>query len=124
MGANKTFKKALAYEQVSVRLYAEIAIGATGAPTITKAAGITSISRTSAGLYVLTLDSSYNRLLAFLGNIQDATGIEDLYVRLKSNDVAGAKTITFTTLTTTTATDPASGDSLFLEIVLKNSSIL
>ncbi len=51
-------------EAVVVELYFKIAIGATGAPTITRGKGLTSIVRSAAGEYNLVLEDGYQEYLA------------------------------------------------------------
>lgn len=110
-----------------VELFAQITYGSTGAPTLVAAnsKGVTSISRTSAGLYVLTLDDKYNKLLGFTLN-QLSTGAQAApIVNLKAQTVTTNKTLTFQYLAinNSSATDPASGESCFIQITLGNSSV-
>ena len=121
--ANRKFEKVQAIEKEIKHLYAEIAIGASGAPTLTRGTGIASISRTSAGLYVLTLQDKYSRLMLFHGTVKAASA-EDLKVQLVSETVSSNKTVTFRCVAVATATDPANGDSLFIKLELKNSSVV
>ncbi len=121
--ANRTFNRRQALEKEVKDIYARITIGATGAPTLTFAPGCASISRTSAGLYVLTLQDKYASLKSFSVKHQ-STSAEDLTSQIKSEDVNGAKTITFFTLTGATPTDPANGDVLLVKAELKNTNII
>lgn len=124
--ANKNFNRYQAYEKEVKALYAEVAIGASGAPTLTSGLGITSIVRDSAGKYTVTLDSKYTRLMAFHATLQSAT-VADLNIQQVSSDVNGAKTVVFHCVAVDgdgapAATDPASGNKLFLKFELKNTS--
>lgn len=121
--ANRNFNRKQALEKECKDLYARVTIGASGAPTLVTPVGIASISRTSAGLYVLTLQDSYNNLKFFSG-IHLNSSAEDLTFELSAEDVVSAKTITFRTQTGAVATDPANGDVLLLKIELKNTSVL
>lgn len=115
----------LSLEKSIVDLYAQVTIGATGAPTLVAASskGIASISRSSAGDYVLTLSDKYVGLLDFSVITQNATGISaSADVGIKAQSVASAKTIEFVCSTGGVATDPASGDRLFIKISLKAST--
>lgn len=132
------FPKSLIKEVVSI--YAKIPIGATGAVgTLSASAnmGIKSVSRTSAGLYVITLGDSassstdlYNSLLSVQAMIL-FNGISAVRtINVKAEAVASAGTITIqcsgpTDASTTTpiATDPDNGSILYLEIKVKNSSV-
>ncbi len=119
MGHSYRRKQALETEIVS--LYAKITIGGTGAPTLTNAPGFTGISRTSAGLYVLTLDDAYVSLKDF-SCIHLKSTVEDLKFQLSAETVASTKLVTFLCLAVATATDPSSGDLLYIRLDLKRSS--
>jgi hypothetical protein len=135
--ANKTFNKVQAYEREVKHLYAEIAIGASGAPTLTRGYGVTSVSRTSAGLYRITLDSKYNRLMN-AHVTQKVSAVENLTFQVKAEAIAASKTIDVhcvkqvlavdfgaeTATLTPTATDPSNGSTLFVKLELKNSSVV
>ena len=120
--------------RVPVKLYIKIAIGATGAPTLstTYNKGVASVSRTSAGLYVLTLDNAWLALLGFRASQVVPTGIGSLTgIDLVSESVATASTKRITVKgrgatgagdTTPAAKDPASGPTLMLEITLQDTS--
>lgn len=120
--ANRTFNDAQALEKEVKTLFAKITIGASGAPTLTGGLGVASIARTSAGLYKLTLSDAYPTLLFVKGIVLSATA-EDITFQVKAEAVATTKVIDFFTLTGGTATDPASGDVLLLEICLKNTTV-
>lgn len=120
--ANRNFNRKQALEKEVKDLYALISIGASGAPTLTSGTGIASITRTSAGLYQLTLQDKYNSLKFFEGTIIKSTA-EDINVTVKAEDVDGAKTIDFFTLTGATETDPSSGSKLYIKIEVKNTSV-
>jgi hypothetical protein len=121
--ANKNFKRVQAVESEVKHVYAKVAIGASGAPTLSVGYGVTSISRTSAGLYRITLADTYASLKWF-HCITSGASAADMTCRVKAEDVASAKTIDFWTLTGATATDPSSGDTLYIKIELKNTSIV
>ena len=121
-------------EKGVVKLFAKITIGGTGAPTLTRGKGIASISRTSTGLYVLTLQDTYQRTLAFQGAFVLGSGVPAAplppFVVTDAVATAGAPKITFTTTAASggsgaaAATDPASGEVLLLEITLSNSTAI
>lgn len=122
--ANRNFHRKQALDYEVKELYMSVAIGAAGAPTIDtlNSKGVASITRSSAGLYVVTLQDSYVRLMqAQLTLIKPAA--ESLGVNLVSSDVVVAKTLTIRTETGGVATDPASGDTLVACFQLKNSSV-
>ena len=122
--ANRNFHRVQSLSREAKILHAKVAIGATGAPTLDSNAsvGVASISRDSAGVYIITLDDKYNSLLGFKV-MQQAAAAEDLTFQIESEDVDGAKTIQFQCKAAAVETDPSDGSSLFIEIVLKNSSV-
>lgn len=126
--ANRFFNQfSFGLEKAPVRLYAKVAIGASGAPTLSAAnsKGISSITRNSAGDYSLVLQDTYYKLMHFAVRPQNATGISaSPDVGIKANTVTSATSpgVRFVCSTGGVATDPASGDTLFIEIVLGNSS--
>lgn len=122
--ANRNYNRYQALEKEVKTIFAKVAIGSTGAPTLNAAQslGVASISRTSAGLYVLTLQDAYMRLMH--ADIHVITpSAEDLKAHVSAESVASAKTVTFRCDAAGTATDPASGDTLLIRVDLKNSSI-
>ncbi len=147
-------------------IYAVVAIGATGAPTLkfwngalgtysnaatsgagAGAEGVKSISRTSAGLYVFTLQDSWRRLITADVQILNAAGIPQSSTTASTagglvmgvlsgasdTNVASAtapiisvqfSAPTSSSVTTLIAADPTSGDSLRFHFTLQNSSAL
>lgn len=122
--ANRNFNRYQALEKEVKSLFAKVAIGASGAPTLDAASslGVASISRSSAGLYVLTLQDKYMKLSHAHCEIVTPTA-ESIASHVVSETVATNQTITFRCTATGTATDPASGDSLLIHIQVKNSSV-
>lgn len=122
--ANRNFNRKQALDKEIKEIYAKVTIGSSGAPTLVAASsmGVASISRTSAGLYVLTLQDKYMSLRHF--NCSIATpDAEDIVSNLVSESVASAKTVTFRCTAEGVAADPASGDSFLIALQLKNSSV-
>lgn len=107
-------------------IFAKISIGASGAPTLVTAGGISkgvaSVSRVSAGKYLLTLSDTYNYLVGGKGIFVASGGAAAPDVSIDAESVASAKTVTILTQAGGVNTDPASGEVLLLEIELKNSS--
>jgi hypothetical protein len=133
------FQKTLVKEVVSI--YANVPIGATGAVgtlAASKNMGIKSVTRTSAGLYVITLGNSvsgnvdkYNNLLAVNCSVvvNGITAVPAFNVVTDAVAASGAITVQFSAATAAgntalTATDPASGSVLLFEIKLKNSAVI
>lgn len=123
--ANRDFQRRQSLEKDVKDLYARITVAGSGAPTLVanQSLGVASISRTSAGLYVLTLQDKYASLKYFDGMVIHSSA-EDLNFQVSSEAVSSAKTITFRTLAAGVATDPASGDVLLLKIEVKNTTVL
>lgn len=112
-------------ERGKVVLFANVAIGGTGAPTINalKSKGVTSVVRNSAGNYTITLNDKYVDLF-FLGvNFINASGAGVAYFYTESQDVVGAKTIVvqFKDLSGA-AVDPNSGTTMQVQMILKSST--
>lgn len=107
-------------------LFAKVSIGASGAPTLVTAGGLSkgvaSVSRSSAGDYVFTLADTYNYLVGLKGVFKASAGAAAPNVSIKAESVASAKTVEILTQAGGVNTDPANGEVLFLEIELKNSS--
>lgn len=122
--ANRNFNRYQALEKEVKSIFAKVTIGSSGAPTLVSALslGVASISRTSAGLYVLTLQDTYTRLCHASVEVLTPTA-EDISANVSAETVASAKTVTFRCTAAGVATDPASGDSLLIHLQLKNSSV-
>jgi hypothetical protein len=119
--ANRNFNRRQALEKEVKDLYANVSIAGTGAPTLVSKIGISSIVRTSQGLYRLTLEDKYVSL-KHLRIVLKAASAEDLIFQLKAEDVAGAVPyIDFFSLAGSSVTDPSSGSSLLIKIEVKNT---
>lgn len=118
-------------------IFAKVTIGGTGAPTlvVAQSVGIKSVTRVSAGKYTFvfgdanTLDT-YVKLLN-IKCLNDTSGASDaipaapiMYMTDDSSAVVGTSSIelTFANAAGGAATDPASGEALYLQFVFKNSS--
>lgn len=114
-------------ERVPVRLYAHVTFGASGAPTLERGLGITSIVRNSAGKYTITLADNYNRMLgADMMQLTGASAAAAPVCTIVSQAVSNSTptlVLQYRAIDNITATDPASGEELFLEIALSNSSL-
>lgn len=121
--ANRNFNRFQALEKEVKSIFADVAIGATGAPTLSRGLGIASIVRDSAGTYTITLEDRYNRLLGASVTQIVTGGAEDLSFQLDSEDVDGTKEIVLVCHTAGTETDPSDGSRLLIELLLKNSSV-
>lgn len=121
-------------EKKVVDLFAQVTIGASGAPTLVSGSydGILSFARNSAGNYTLTLENRYVKLLGLKADVLLASGDPAIGYGavIRSESVASAKTIVIEFLgptgagdTTPAATDPASGVKLFLQVTLSATSV-
>ena len=135
--ANRWFNQfSKTMEKEVVNLFAHVTFGAAGAPTLVTAdsKGIVSITRSSAGKYVLVfgtkagmLDTYYKFLAATatFDTITPAAPPASPVMYLSGNAIS---TINVATLTFTfeslagAATDPASGEGVYLHFMLKNSN--
>lgn len=121
--AARNWNRVQALEKETKHLYGKVTIGASGAPTLVQSLGFASVVRNSAGNYTVTLQDKYVALMSVKVSYIAAVA-EDLSFQVSAEAVKTAKTIGLLTLTGGVATDPASGDILLIEVVLKNSSTL
>jgi len=122
--ANVGFWPLQARQKGIKEVHIKVTIGATGAPTLSADAslGVASISRTSAGLYVITLRDKYTALVnASFMHLDDA--LQDLSFQVNAETVASTKTITLWTRVAATATDPTNTAIIYGTLTLKNSSV-
>lgn len=115
----------LSLERGKAVLFGKVAIGATGAPTINavKSKGIASVSRTSAGLYVVTLNDKYVDMFSFRASFVGATDPGVAYSYTVSQFVGTTKIITIQCKDISgAAVDPVSGSEMQLEVILKTST--
>jgi hypothetical protein len=84
-------------ESSVVELYFKITIGSTGAPTITRGKGLTSIARSAAGKYNLVLQDGYQEYLGCTFVLTDATAMQFDFQFTASAPTAGTLSIGFST---------------------------
>lgn len=129
--ANRNYNEYLrTLAKYPVTLWAKVTFGSSGAPTLVTGTlfdsqGIKSISRTSAGLYVITygtgtvVDTYFSPLFFGVTYVNATAPAAPLwYVTATTSSTV---TIQFTN-TSGTATDPGSGEEVFLKFDIKNSS--
>lgn len=106
-------------------LYLKATIGALGAPTISAAAsvGIDSISRVSAGKYLITLNKKYQALRMAKSCFIASGGAAAPNLAVDTDSVASAGTLIVLTQAGGVNADPASGEIMLIEIMLKDSSV-
>jgi hypothetical protein len=122
--ANRNFHRVQSLAREVKSVYANVSIGASGAPTLNanSSVGVASVSRDSAGVYIITLDDKYNALL-HVHVVQLEATAEDLTFQVESEDVASAKTIQVQCKAAAVETDPSDGSVLLIKIDLKNTSV-
>lgn len=132
--ANRSYHKPMGSLHVGVcTLWAKATIGATGAPTLVAAGskGVASIVRSDVGKYTLTLSDSYHALLGATVTLLDDTDSDPTSVgclhRLFSEAVSNATptlVVQFFASDDGAAADPADGATVYVEIKLRNSSVV
>lgn len=126
--ANRQFTQfSYQMEKAVVNLFAQVAIGASGAPTMNaaKSKGVKSIARNGAGDYTLTLQDSYYALLGFDLSFVVATVPASPNVSIKTDSVTSVPgSIRFICSTGGVATDPASGEIMKICVRLSNSGAI
>lgn len=105
----------------NVAIAASSGIPAT-APVLVRGLGVASVARSSAGLYVVTLEDKYMRLMQCDVSIQSAAAI-DLQCQLVSEAVSNAKTVSFRTIVGSVETDADEPIVVRVFFNLKNSSV-
>lgn len=125
--ANRAFERGFYSLEVNpVRLWCEISIGATGAPTLTRGQGVASVARSGTGAYTITLSDKYSYFLGADIVVQRAGYYSGLQTALDAVDVTSAKTVKFACYAAAgsgTAWDPVSGSKIYVTIDVRNSSV-
>ena len=127
--ANRNFPsggKIYSFQVMPVMIQLDINIGASGAVSSISGSGVASVTKSSTGTYLITLQDPYNSLMCVLGNMQVASGVSgvDSIEQIGSfvSSVSGA-TLSIQTLLNNAVANPASGSTINLMIMLNNSSI-
>lgn len=122
--ANRTFNDAQALEKEVKSLFVKATIGGSGAVTLVQpgSLGIASISKVSTGLYRITLVDAYPSLLAANVAVLGASA-EDLTFKVKLETVSTTKLVEIFTMAAGVVADPASGDTIMVELKLKNTTV-
>lgn len=108
-----------------VDIFAKVAIGATGAPTLDVAGskGVTSVTRNATGDYTFLLADRYPSLLSVQAQIMDAADVDLTWQIISEAVDSTAPTVKIGWHAAATPTDPSSGTTMFVRITLKNSSV-
>lgn len=122
------------FEQDQTTIYGRFVVGSTGAVTsgTVKGGGVSTITRTSTGLYVITLTDKWNCMLEFSAWIVSASGnsgvakVEPFNATPASFQTDFRANGSFSVLCLDyagAAVDPASTDYFYFKVVCRNSSV-
>jgi hypothetical protein len=105
-----------------VMLHGKVTIGASGAVSTDDSSGFAT-TKAATGRYTFTLDHKYPEFLGAIVNI-DAQGTpSDLKDQIYTEYTVASGAITFSLLAGTTETNPASGDTLFVTLIMKKTTV-
>jgi len=128
--ANRWFNQfSFSLVKAKVHLFAKVAVGASGAPTISTAnsKGVASITRNSAGKYTIVLQDQYSAFLNIHPSVLLASGTPAVlgFAIVSETVAATTKNIVVQFLDAAgAAADPDSGAVLYFTIILNNSSAI
>lgn len=135
--ANRNFANGGKLQSMSnpqpVMINTNILIGSTGAVTSnTCTTMVTSVTRTSTGLYVLHLANNYNAVLSVIGSMQSASGGLSGILAIECGNAPNTPIVSLTAPTITIRTldaagavaDPVSGSTISITALLSNSSVV
>lgn len=107
-------------------IHAQISFGASGAPTIEEAKGVVSIVRNNTGLYTINLRDQFGGFMHASHTPMLAAGAPaapEMVIRSIANINASSPSIQVAFLDSAgAAADPASGEQVFIHLVLKNTT--
>jgi hypothetical protein len=108
-------------EKKVVDLFAKVTFGSSGAPTlvVAQSKGVKSIARNSAGDYTVTLGDKYPTLLGVKHTFANATAPAAPAMYVKASTTS---TIEVVFNAVGTATDPASGEAVYLHFIFNDTS--
>lgn len=119
--AARSFAPLRALDREVVKVYG----GGTGAGaadlTAVVGRGVATVDQTGTGLYTITLDDKYAKLLMASFLVIDATSPDDWEVTVVSEDVDGAKTVDIAVFKGGTLTDLTTDEKLKFELTLSNT---
>lgn len=113
------------YQRVPVQCAAQVTFGTTGAPTLATNSLFSAVTRNGAGDYTFTMRDKFNALLCVkhvFNSGSSAPAAPGMYI--KTNSVSAASPLMRVIFNAAgTATDPASGEIVFLQFIFSNSSV-
>jgi hypothetical protein len=115
------------FEKNIVEYFLKVSIGASGAPTIVEAKGVTSVTRNSAGNYTILLADPSAQLKdvcsqSISGSSAQAAPLMTIVSEAVATAAAPTVILQYRAVDNSTATDPASGEVLLIRIAVRNSS--
>lgn len=132
--ANRRYRSQFrfSFHKDPVDIFAHVSFGAAGAPTLDakNSPGIVSVTRNSAGNYTFVFGTNsqlafdtYNYLLMVkhVFNQSAAPAAPGMWVSANSISTVGTASITLQFNSGGTPTDPASGENVLLDFILRNS---
>lgn len=107
-------------------IYADIAIGAAGAPTVNSAKGIASVERVSAGQYKFNFEDQYNQLLFFQTMLVEADDEQSVICRIIDAAASNSEpsvTVQFQSSADGADIELSSGNQILCKFDLRNSTV-
>jgi len=121
--ANRNLSRPWTYGKGLVSIPCKWTIGASGAVGTLTGAGVASVTRTSAGLYRITLSDVFSAFHNIQVTLLQAT-VTDRHISVKAYSASG-KTVDVHVWDQSAGavTDPESGDEIHVLVVAKNSGV-
>ena len=118
-------------EQIPRKLYVEFSIGSSGAATLVRGKGVKSVAKTGTGIYLITLQDLYSRVLGMTWYVKNSSTVPNAPYVFESADSTLLTTGTFTVSTAAfsgasgavVVTEPASGNVYRLALDVKNTQV-
>lgn len=106
------------------KIFCQITFGSSGAPTLAANGNfVTGVTRNSAGDYTLTLGDAYNALVGIRHTFNSGSSAPASPAMWVRTNAVTTKSLRIVFNAAGTPTDPASGEIVYLEISLRNSSV-
>lgn len=118
--SNNLFHNPQSIERSLKHMHLEVAIGVTGAPTLSRGIAVTSITRTGAGLYSIVLPKFNSFVKADFTHVLATVENSSFQVTAVN---AAAGTISIMTKVAGIAADLTSGSVLMIDLQYKNTSV-
>ena len=125
MAGSRLFQFRYSYERDLVDIFAKVTYGSSGAPTLSQAKGVVSITRDSAGKYTLVLKDNFYLFMNMQNTQVVSSGVPaaPIFHVVSETVNATTKNIVIQFLSdASVATDPASGEISLFHITCRNAS--